>query len=427
MQISVFMKLTVALFDLYVTARQHRRFHPAYAPSARVAAFIPRQFFLRSQQYGRARSSFHLRILSVEATLDSAAILLYLSPSLWDLVCLYFPYSQLRQTLLFFAILGIFSILLDIPPMMYSAFVLDSNFYQLPTDPVIFLRSLFDDIRHSALLGLPLITFLHYLMRYVEQFHFGLLTITTFITLSISVILLIYSYPFLFAQLFINVQPLHDQQLKQKAFALAKRLNFPLHNIYISDSNHSPFHSHAFIVGHTERWFCISRSLLHQTAGQHDQVVSLLCHEIGHWKKAHVIPCFLKSVTNVILLLMLYTCIARHPDLFKSFGFTQSAPPAVRLLLFNYVLSPLDDMLSPLHNMMSRRLEFEADAYVKVHGLAQPLSEVLLTTSICTPINMSPDLLYTCWNYSRPTLVERLDALGVAPRPKPIAVGRKQR
>ncbi|KAI0557791.1 Peptidase M48 [Gracilaria domingensis] len=112
---------------------------------------------------------------------------------------------------------------------------------------------------------------------------------------------------------------------------------------------------------------------------------------------------------------MLYGITRGNEDLFLSFGYTDGMPVIIGLLLFNELLSPMDSLLSAVQNMLSRRFEYQADAFAKEQGMSKKLGEALVTISVSNLSNMSPDPLYSAWNYSHPTLLERLDALNETP------------
>lgn len=90
-------------------------------------------------------------------------------------------------------------------------------------------------------------------------------------------------------------------------------------------------------------------------------------------------------------------------------------PLVIGVMLFSELLSPIDSLLTPLQNMLSRHFEYQADAFAKQHGMEKHLGDALVTISVSNLSNMSPDPLYSAWNYSHPTLLERLDALNVTP------------
>lgn len=426
LQVTVAGKLAAAAFDLYVTRRQHKRYAPEHPPSERVAAIIPKHKFVQAQAYCRAKSSFQILMNIIEATIETIVLLNYVAPRVWYFAGKYAQASELRQTLIFAVLFGAFGMLLDLPGSLYSTFVLEAKFGFNRTTPRTFVLDLAKEITLSAVLGLPMLSALYYVLDYFSTYSPVTIACGLWLLMSTFLITMMVIYPSFIAPMFNKFDPLPEGELKHKLVAMAHRLGFPLDKMYVIDGSRRSSHSNAYVFGLFKKYICIYDSLLEQTKGHDEQVVAVACHELGHWAHSHTVLGVLIALVQTFLTCLLYGVTAGNADLYKSFGYHDGMPLVIGLVLLNELLSPLDELLSPLGNMLSRRFEYQADAFAKGQGMAEELGKSLVSMSISNLSNMSPDPFYSTWNYSHPTLLERLDALNVTPRSEMEAPGSKK-
>ncbi|CAN8076569.1 unnamed protein product [Agarophyton chilense] len=417
MQVCVAAKLLVTVFELYVSLRQHRRFHPHQRPSKRLAPIVPLDKFHKSQTYCRAKSTFDIVTTIIDACLSTLLTLSFVNPRFWQFSSRFSAGSELRQTLVFAAVTTLFSTVIDLPASIYKTFILEAKYGFNRTTVGTFVADMMKGLLLSVVLGAPILTLLFYVLRYFSVYSPLTIAFGLWITLSVIVVSMLFVYPLVIAPMFNKFDPLPEGDLKQKLTALAQRLKFPLDKMYVIDGSRRSSHSNAYIFGLTKKYICIYDSLLEQTKHEDDQVVSILCHELGHWKYSHLLLGVVISLTQIFVTCVLYGITSGNEDLFLSFGYTNGMPLVIGLMLFNELLSPIDSLLSPLQNMLSRRFEYQADAFAKEQGMEKKLGDALVTISVSNLSNMSPDPLYSAWNYSHPTLLERLDALNVTPEP----------
>jgi len=143
-----------------------------------------------------------------------------------------------------------------------------------------------------------------------------------------------------------------------------------------------------------------------------EEVLGVLAHELGHWQYNHVFKMLAINQLHLLFFFYAFKFVVNYAPLYEAFGFTESRPVVIGFLLFNFLVSPLDSVLSCLMNILSRKHEFEADAYAKKLGYTEVLKSGLIKLQVKNLGNMNPDSLYSIWNYSHPPLVERLNALG---------------
>lgn len=408
-------KLAATFFDLYVTRRQHKRYAPHVAPSRRLAAIIPPAKFEQAQRYCRAKSSFQIFIAVLEAFIETVFLLNFLAPRLWYFSATLAPASELRQTLVFALLFGALGMAVDLPASLYSTFVLEARFGFNRTTARTFVLDQLKQVFLSLVLGLPMLSALFYVLRYFSNYNPITIACGLWLLMSTFLILIMLIYPSVIAPMFNTFNPLPEGQLKNKLVAMANRLAFPLNKMYVIDGSRRSSHSNAYVFGLFKKNICIYDSLIEQCKGNDDQVVSVLCHEIGHVAYRHTVLGVLIALVQVFITSLLYGLTTGNEDLYRSFGYHEGMPHVIGLLLLNELMAPLDELMSPLANMLSRHFEYQADAFAKEQGMAEDLGKALVGMSIANLSNMSPDPFYSTWNYSHPTLLERLDALNVTP------------
>lgn len=415
MPITVGVQLVITALDLYVTTRQHRRYHPSHTPSHRISSVIPHNKFVQAQAYCRAKSSFSIITSLIHTVLDVYMTLIFFAPTIWTFSEAYANGSELRQTFVFLALSSLLSFVIDLPTSIYSTFVLEAKYGFNRTTVKTFIIDIVKQFVLSAVIGLPIISAVYYVLLYLSVYPPLTVALGLWILLSTFIIVMMIVYPTVIAPMFNTFSPLSDGSLKDDLVALAKKLKFPLDKLYVIDGSRRSSHSNAYIFGFVKKYICIYDSLLEQTKGKDQLVVSILCHELGHWYHYHLVSGLVISLVQVFITSLLYGLTAGQPDLFKSFGYNDGMPLIIGIMLFNNIFSPVDTILTPLQNMLSRHFEYQADAFAKSHGMADDLGKALVGISISNLSNMSPDPLYSAWNYSHPTLIERLDALNTTP------------
>lgn len=143
-----------------------------------------------------------------------------------------------------------------------------------------------------------------------------------------------------------------------------------------------------------------------------DEIVAILGHELGHWKLSHTLKNFVISQISVFLSFYIFGQLMYNKDMFSSFGFTQSMPVIVGLIIvLQAILSPVNVLTSFLMTLLSRRFEFQADAFSTKLGLGEHLKSGLVKLQRSNLGDMDPDPWYSTYHYSHPPVVERIRAI----------------
>lgn len=143
-----------------------------------------------------------------------------------------------------------------------------------------------------------------------------------------------------------------------------------------------------------------------------EEVLAVLAHEFGHWKLSHNLKNLFIGQVNTFLCFMVFALLMDHRELYTAFGFTDAQPTLIGLvIIFQFVFSPYNELLSFCMTVLSRHFEFEADSFARRLGRAVVLRAALIklnSDNLGFPVS---DWLYSTWHYSHPPLLERLAAL----------------
>ncbi len=219
-----------------------------------------------------------------------------------------------------------------------------------------------------------------------------------------------YLAPSFILPLFMKFAPLEDEGLRGELDDLAGATGFPLTEVSVVDASNRSSHANAFFTGLGKRKrIALFDTLLERHSK--DEVTAVLAHEIGHWKLGHIWRGTVFSMVQLGGFLWLLGWVLRTPQVFEAFGV---ALPSVHvgLVLFGVLTSPLSLILGPLFAALSRRNEFQADAFaVQTTKRAPDLVRALTRLSKESLSNLTPHPLYVTLHYSHPPLVQRVKAL----------------
>src|SRR6266446_294426 len=233
-------------------------------------------------------------------------------------------------------------------------------------------------------------------------------------------LLLLLIAPAIIMPLFNKFTPLPEGTLRERLFALAQRTDFPTRSIDIMDGSKRSRHSNAFFTGFGRfRKIALFDTLIAQQLPE-PELESVLAHEIGHYKKRHVVKLLGVSIAGVLLAFAAIAWLARQQWFYRAFGFEHQGGLAAAnvvpaMLLFVLLAGTISFWVSPFVHIWSRRFEYEADAFARATmGEAQPLIRALRKLSEKNLSNLTPHPLYSSFYYSHPTLLERERALRIS-------------
>jgi STE24 endopeptidase len=216
--------------------------------------------------------------------------------------------------------------------------------------------------------------------------------------------------PVIILPLFNKFTPLPEGSLRERLLALGRKTAFPSGNIQVMDGSKRSRHSNAFFTGFGRfRKIVLFDTLIAQLS--EPELEAVLAHEIGHYKKRHIVKILAWSALASLAGLYVVSLLMRQQWFYRAFGF-EPGRPAAALLLFALLSGGVTFWLSPIANLWSRRHEYEADAYaVQITGGVSSLTGALRKLNEKNLSNLTPHPVFSAFYYSHPTLHERERAL----------------
>lgn len=305
----------------------------------------------------------------------------------------------------YFAVLYLGSDLLSLPFDYYHTFVIEQRFGFNKTSLKTFLSDKLKGYLLSILIGgLLLITFLLLVQTMGRDFWWQF-----WIVIGVFMILVNGFFASYILPLFNKLTPLKEGELKQAILSYANATGFPLDNVFVIDGSKRSSKANAFFSGFGKR----KKVVLYDTLiTQHstEELVAVLAHEIGHFKKKHILLNMALGVLQSGLILYVLSLLIFSEPLSLALGGSQMAVH-LNLVGFTMLFSPLSGLIGVAMNMLSRRHEFEADAFAQATFSGQPLVSALKKLSVNNLSNLNPHPWYVFVNYSHPPIMQRLERL----------------
>ncbi len=314
--------------------------------------------------------------------------------------------NALVSGLLFAGILLFLKFLVSLPFTLYATFVIEEKFGFNRTTPWLFFMDLIKSLVLSLLLG----GFFFGLILWLFE-HGGPRAWFFCWMASIGFILVIqYLVPTWIMPLFNTFTPLEPGPLKKAIVRYARSIEFPFTHIWVMDGSKRSDKSNAFFTGFGKNKRIVLFDTLIRQHGV-DELVAILAHEMGHFKKRHILKRMALSMGHLGIIFFLISLFISHEGLFHAF-FVDTVSIYAGLVFFGMLFSPLDLLLSLVMQMSSRRDEYAADQFAAETILDErPLVKALKRLSAHNLSNLTPHPFYVFLNYSHPPVLERIRAL----------------
>ena len=312
----------------------------------------------------------------------------------------------------FLVVTGIALSVFALPFAWYAQFKLEERFGFNTTTMQTWVVDRVKGFLLALVLGYPLLALV---LKLIEWTAANWWVWAAAVVIAFQLLLLLVA-PAIIMPLFNKFTPLPEGALRGRLFALAQRTNFPTRSIDVMDGSKRSRHSNAFFTGFGRfRKIVLFDTLIAQLT--EPELESVLAHEIGHYKKRHVLKLLGVSIAGVFVAFAAIAWLARQQRFYRAFGFEHKGGftavdvvPAI--LLFALLAGTISFWFSPVLHIWSRRFEYEADAFSRATtGEAQPLIQALRKLSEKNLSNLTPHPIYSAFYYSHPTLLEREHAL----------------
>jgi STE24 endopeptidase len=219
-------------------------------------------------------------------------------------------------------------------------------------------------------------------------------------------------YTSLIVPLFNKLTPLEDGDLKKRIEDYCTNVSFPLSNIYVIDGSKRSAKSNAFFSGLGKRKKVVLYDTLIENHSD-DELVAVLAHEIGHYKRRHIPKTFGLSIIQTGFMLFILSRVVGNENLSLALG-AETYGIHLNLLAFSILYSPISTMLGIASNILSRKYEFQADEYAATTYAAGAMKTALKKLSKDNLSNLYPHPLYVFVHYSHPPLLQRLKSIDQA-------------
>ena len=400
------------LTQYWLTTRQMRHVarHRGAVPST-FAASVPLAAHQRAADYTLAKGRFGLWTTALGAAVLLAWTLLGGLDALNNVVhALVMPaLGSLPYQLALLAAVMLIGGLIELPLDWYSTFRIEQSFGFNRMSLGLWLADQAKNAVLGAVIGLPLAALVLWLMGVSG----GLWWLWAWAALVAFNLLLLVIYPTLIAPRFNKFEPLADESLKARVQALMQRCGFAAKGLFVMDGSRRSAHANAYFtgLGSSKRVVFFDTLLQRLTPGE---VEAVLAHELGHFKHRHVLKRMLGIFGMSLAGLALLGWLSSQSGFYVGLGVrpNMTAPnDALALVLFMMVLPSFTFFVSPLTAHMSRRHEFEADAYACAQSDGRDLAKALLKLHEDNAATLTPDPVYVRFYYSHPPASERLAAL----------------
>ena len=308
--------------------------------------------------------------------------------------------------LLYIGILMAAYSLLMVPFSIYSTFVIEERFGFNRTTPGTFLLDHIKGMALTVLIGAPLLAGILIFFEYTGAYAWLYCWIVT----TIFMLAMQFVAPTWIMPLFNKFTPMDSGELKDAILKYTSSVNYPIQNIFVIDGSKRSSKSNAFFTGFGRN----KRIALFDTLiAQHTvpELVAVLAHEIGHYKKKHILQEMIMGILYAGVMFFLLSIFLDSSGLFQAFDMQQMSIYA-GLMFFGMLYSSIGLLLSMGMQMISRRYEYEADRFA-AETIEEPQSMVdtLKKLSANNLSNLTPHPFYVFLNYSHPPLLQRIQAI----------------
>lgn len=312
----------------------------------------------------------------------------------------------IEQALIFFGALAVIGGAVGIPFDIYHTFVLEKKYGFSTITWKLWLTDLIKSIIISAvLMGIMLSAFMAFIIYLPKSWWFW-----AWVFFTMFEILLMWLYPVLIAPLFNKYEPIKDEELKEKITLLLAKVGLKAKGIFQVDEGKRSKHTNAYFTGIGKT----KRIVLYDTlldSHSHEEILAVLAHEIGHWKKKHILKQLIFMIVLSLVGLYFVYLIVNWSPLYGAFGLKYT-PVYAGLLLVSIYLSCIGFFFSPLGAIISRRYEHEADKMAhELTGTSESMINALKRLAKDNLSNLHPHPLYVWFYYSHPPLIERIEYL----------------
>ena len=357
--------------------------------------------YQKSQDYDKVNHKFS--ILTSSFNLLLILIFLYFSGFAFiDDFARTFASNSIYIALIFFGIIMFASDILHMPFSIYDTFVIEEKFGFNKTTVKTFILDKIKGWFIAAIIGGGLLALIIWFYNTVGE----LFWVYAWIAVSAFMLFMTMFYTSLIVPLFNKLKPLENGELKSEITSFCNKTGFKLDNVFVIDGSKRSTKANAYFSGLGKKKKIVLFDTLIEKLSK-EEIVGVLAHEIGHYKKKHTLISVFSSITQTGLTLYILSLFVGNPELSKALG---SDIPSFHLglITFGFLYSPISTIIGLFMNVVSRKNEYSADKFASENYHGIHLQNALKNLSVNNLSNLTPHPWYVFFNYSHPTLLQRL-------------------
>jgi len=311
--------------------------------------------------------------------------------------------NEIQVSLLFIGVLGLISWLLNLPFQLYGIFKIEAKYGFNKTTLKTFFVDALKGFIVAALLGGALLTAILWLYQELQN---GFWISAWLLVTAFSLFMFMFGTK-LILPLFNKLQPLPEGELKSEIQKYCASQGYSINRLFVMDGSKRSTKANAFFSGlGRSKTIVLFDTLIEKLSTK--EIVAVLAHEVGHYKKKHTLSMFVFSLVQSFGTFALLGWLLSYPELSTALGATQQSFH-LSVLAFFILFTPLSILLGLINNSWSRHNEFESDTFATQTYEAAPMRSALEKISTDSLANLSPHPLYVAFNYTHPTLLQRIN------------------
>ncbi len=378
-----------------------------------VKTELPKEFedyydaerYKKAQNYLKENTRFGIITATITTPITLAFILIG-GFNYVDQISRGFQLSPIPTGLIFAGILMLASQILSIPFSVYSTFVIEEKYGFNRTTVKTFILDILKSWLLIALIGGIVFSIILWFFAKAGD----LAWIYCWVVVVLVQLVLTFIAPVVIMPLFNKFFPLEDSELKTAIESYAKSQKFKLKGVFTMDASKRSSKSNAFFTGFGRfRRIVLFDTLIKKHTV--DELVSVLAHEMGHYKKKHILKSILLSIITTGLMFFILSLFINNEGLFSAFKMAHTSIYA-SLFFFAFLYTPINLVISIFSKILSRKHEYEADLYVSTtYGKSESMISALKKLTVDNLSNLTPHPLNVFLNYSHPPVLERIQAM----------------
>ena len=360
--------------------------------------------YRKSQSYKKEKYRFGI----ISSLISLMATLLFLFLDGFNYVDVWarsYSGNSIVIALIFFGIIMLASGILSLPFSYYSTFIIEEKYGFNKTTKKTYTLDKIKGMVIGAIIGSAVLSLIIWFYEsagsYFWVYAWGAITV-------FSIVMNMF-YARLIVPIFNKQTPLEEGSLRNQIEVYAKKVGFNLKNIFVIDGSKRSTKANAYFSGFgSEKRITLYDTLINDL--NEEEIVAVLAHEVGHYKRKHIIYNIVSSIVTTGFTFWLLSLFVNSPMLSEALGVNQPSFH-IGLIAFGILYTPISEVTGLLMNLLSRKFEYQADNYAKETYAAIPLISALKKLSKSSLSNLTPHPAYVFMHYSHPTLLSRLKNL----------------